>query len=186
MHVDFPNQLIFAGQVFNFTGRGPSPGSQLYFCPTTGATLNVFGAQVVSTGNLFSLIRVGNNGDAFPSVHVSHALVNGWGPIRLGWIILVAIDFDGTGPRAKAAWPAKRTLPKSAGFSQPATVEKLGTVSSVKPNGFGFIRAGDLSGQIWFHFSEARGFMPGQGMMVRYFVGRRPDGRPCAVNVRLT
>jgi cold shock CspA family protein len=139
--------------------------------------MEVFFAKVVSIGSAFASCTIANN-PGMPAVRVDHGVLNGTGPLRLGQVVLVAINFGAGGPRARAVWP---TETKAA--TQPSSVEKLGIISAVKL-GFGFIRPCDGSPDGFFHFSEVRGFTPIVGMSVRYFPKFGPDGRSQAGNVR--
>src|ERR1043165_634790 len=149
--VFFPNHLILAGRGLNHAGKSRSPGAHAYVNPATGDAVDVFTGKVVSIGNLFAVVTIANN-IGLPTVKVDNHLADGWGPLQLGHVILVAIAFEAGGPKTTAAWPVK-----AKGILQPANVEKLGTITALKAN-FGFIKPGDGSLDAFFHFSEVRGF----------------------------
>jgi cold shock CspA family protein len=172
-----PKHLVFEGRGLNYAGDGRAPGSHAYVSPATGEVLDVFFGKAVSVGDAYALLSIANN-PGMPAVRVDRNVLDGTGPVRLGQVLLVAINFDLGGPHAKAVWP---TEPKPV--ARPATVEKLGIISAVKM-GFGFIQPCDGSPDAFFHFSELRGFTPTVGMTVRYSAKFGPDGRSQAGNVR--
>lgn len=174
-----PRHLVFAGRGLNFAGAGRAPGSHAYVSPADGQVVEVYFAKAVSVGNAFALCTVANN-NGMPTVRVDHALLNGSGPVKLGQVLMVAINFEAGGPRAKAVWPVE-----AKPVVRPASVEKLGTIRVVKDAGYGFIAAADGTSDAFFHVSEARDFMPAMGMSVRFTPKTDPQGRPQAVNVRL-
>jgi cold shock CspA family protein len=173
-----PKHLVFQGRGFNHAGAGRAPGSCAYVSPATGEVLEIFAGKAVSVGSAYALLAIAGN-PGMPAVQADHVLLNGQGPLRLGQVVLVAIDFNARGPRAKALWPTET----KAVSRRPATVEKLGRITNVKA-GFGFIRPFDASPDAFFHFSELRGFTPAEGMTVRYFPKPGQDGRPQAGDVR--
>lgn len=169
-----PNHLILTGRTLNLAGAGRAPGSHAYMSPLTGEVVEVFFAKAVSVGSSHAVATIANN-PAMPAVRVEHSLLNGHGPVALGQVLLIAVEFASTGPRAKAAWPADTGVKRS-------DVQKLGTIHAVK-HGYGFITPADRTPQLFFHFTELRGLHATVGTPVR-FTPRQGTRGPEACDVR--
>jgi cold shock CspA family protein len=175
MFIQLPQHIVIGNRGLNRSGSGRAPGSHLYVDAGRGSVTEIFVAQVIQTGQHYSLARVADN-PALPLVRIDHPVLNGSGPSQAGQLLLVALDFGhAAGPRASWA----ESLRERRDFA--AHGELTGTITLLRA-GHGFIRQ-STGGNVFFPFAEARGFAPAVGMSVRFRVQSGPRG-PVAVNVR--
>lgn len=174
MQAVVPNRLSLGSRTLNFTGNGRTRGSYAYMDPGRLEVVELFFAEVVQVGPHFGLARIADN-PQMPLARVDHhGSPNG--QVRVGEVLLGGpVVFDGGKPRLASVWPAHvrpaRVEPAFRVVSPvrpPNPAGQLGRIEVIR-HAYGFIKPLVGNGtDVFFHMSEARGFSPSVGQVVRF------------------
>jgi hypothetical protein len=170
MGQQMPRTINLFGRPLNYAGKGRAPGSESFMDLAGGVVHEMYPADVISTGSLYSLVLAQRN-QALGAIRVDRSVLlsSGVGTVHIGNSLLVGpLEFGAIWPTARGAWrlasapnPGGRTVPTNG------VGRRTGFMKSIHTTGVYAFLAEEPSGmEIFGHKNHLR---PG----VFFAIGRR-------------
>jgi hypothetical protein len=106
MSFQMPRTISLYGRTLNYAGKGRAPGNESFMDVAGGVVHEMYIADVISTGPLYSLV-VAKKNQALGAIQVAQNVLvsSGLGAVHIGDSLLVGpLEFGANRPNARGAW----------------------------------------------------------------------------------
>ena len=106
MGQQMPRTINLFGRTLNYAGKGRAPGSESFMDLAGGIVHEMYPADVISTGSLYTLVFTKKN-QTLGAIRVDSSVLlsSGVGTVNIGDFLLVGpLEFGANWPTARGAW----------------------------------------------------------------------------------
>jgi len=179
-----PRTLNLFGRMLNYAGKGRAPGSESFMDLAGGIVHEMYPADVISTGLLYTLVFTTKN-QTLGAIRVDHSVLlsSGVGTVHVGDSLLVGpLEFGANWPTARGAWRLP-SAPNPGGRMAPMTPtngggRRTGFLKSVHTTGaYAFLTEEPSGVEVFGHKNHLRpGVFFAMGRRYSFILGNNHKG----------